>query len=259
VKPAPAVAVVGLGLIGGSLAAALTRAGWRVVGVDRPAVRRRARARGLVAATRARLEDAVRGAQLVVLCAPPRTNLALLRRLMRHAPQDLVVCDVGSVKAPIVGEARRLGMTGFVGGHPMAGRERGGLGVATPDLFRGRPWALCPEAATPAAVKRVRALVDAVGAKPVLITAEDHDRAVAFLSHVPQVVAVALATAAARDPVARRTLGLAGPAWADMTRLARSPRGLWRQILEQNRREVARALEAFGAALRGSRRGRRSR
>jgi len=243
----PTVAVVGLGLVGGSLARALTRAGYAVVGVDRPAVLRLARRAGAVARAEARLERAVSDADVVVLAAGPATNLRLLRRVARAAPRVLVT-DVGSVKAPIVRAAAALGLR-FVGGHPMAGRERSGFAASDADLFRGRAFVLTPVRAAAADVAVVRRLVRAVGARPVVMTPRQHDRAVAFLSHVPQVLAFALDEAARRDPVAARHAGIAGSGFRDMTRLARSPRGLWREILAQNRREVGRALGALRREL----------
>jgi prephenate dehydrogenase len=240
------LAIVGLGLVGGSLARALTRRGHRVVGIDTPAVRRRARRAGAVAETCARLEDALDAVELVVLAAPPDVNVSLLRRVARVAPGH-VVTDVSSVKLPICREAERLGLAGFVGGHPLAGTENAGFGASRADLFAGRPWALV--GGRPASLRRVRRLVRHVGAKPLAVGPAEHDRAVAFLSHLPQLVAWALLDAARRDPVASRLRGLAGPGFRDMTRLAASPAGLWRQILRANATEVDRALEAFLRAL----------
>lgn len=237
------VAVVGLGLVGGSIARALARAGWRVLGVDRPAALRRARAARALTAT-ASLAEAAAEADVVLLAAPPRANILLLRRLARFARPGLVVTDVTSVKGPICREARRLRIAGFVGGHPMAGKERTGFGASSADLFRGRPWILT-SAGRSRPVRAVRAVIRAAGARPVTMDASAHDRAMAYLSHAPQVASWALLDAARRDPVARRHLGLAGPGFRDMTRLAKSPRGLWREILSQNRREVARALGAL--------------
>jgi prephenate dehydrogenase len=252
----PTIAIVGLGLIGGSLARALTRAGYGVIGVDRESVRRRAVRAGAVAGTAGTVEAAAR-MDVIVLAAPPEANLRLLGRLARVARPGLAITDVGSVKRPIVEEARRLGLDGFVGGHPMAGTEGAGFLASSPDLFLRRPWALTP-ARDAAAARRVRSLVLAVGARPVEVEPAAHDRAVAFLSHLPQVVAWALAGAAASDEVAARWLSLAGPGFHDMTRLARSPRALWREILGQNDREVSRALVAFVRELRRPARPRRS-
>jgi prephenate dehydrogenase len=242
------VTVVGLGLVGGSLARALTAAGHHVTGVDSPAVRRRARAAGAVTRTATRLEAAVEGADVVVLAAPPAANVALLSRLARVARPDLVVTDVSSVKGPIVHEAQRLGLASFVGGHPMAGTEKRGFAASSAGLFRGAAWWIVP-AREARATRLVRRLVRAVGARAVVTDAAAHDRVVAFLSHTPQLVAWALAEAARRDPVARRHLRQAGPGFRDMTRLAHSPRRLWRDILEANRTELARALALFWRRL----------
>jgi prephenate dehydrogenase len=237
------VAVVGLGLIGGSLARALTRAGYTVVGVDRADVARRARRARAVARTAARLERAVAEADVIVLAATPAANLRLLRRVARAAPDGLVT-DVGSVKRPIARAAASLRVPRFVGGHPMTGSERSGFAASDADLFRGRPWILTPVRAAAADMALLRRMVAAAGARPVTMTPAQHDRAVAFLSHVPQLAAWALRDAARGDRVTARRLGMAGPGFRDMTRLARSPRRMWREILDQNRDEVVRAVTA---------------
>ena len=248
----PTVIIVGLGLIGGSLAKALTRAGWWVVGVDDERTRRRARKAGAVAGTAADLSKLLAEARLLVLAAPPRANVRFLRAIARQAPPGLVVTDVGSVKAEICAEAVRLGLANFVGGHPMAGATASGFGSSSPDLFVGRPWILVPGAsATPRkALGEVRRLVRAAGGRPVeLSDPDEHDRVMAFLSHLPQLVSWALREAAASEAGAVRHASLAGPGYRDMVRLAASPRSLWSEILEQNRAHVSRALAALHAAL----------
>jgi len=218
--------------------------------VDRPAALRAAHAAKVLDAGFQSLgSEALAGADLLVLAAPPRASLALLRRVARSAPVSLVITDVTSIKRDIVAEARRLGLRRFVGGHPVAGNEGRGFAASRSDLFRARAWILTPEDAEGSAVRAVRSLVRATGARPVAMTAREHDRVLAFLSHVPQIVAWALQAAALRDPSARQRLALAGPGFRDMTRLARSPRALWREILKGNRDEVARALAAFSRAL----------
>ncbi len=249
-KPRPLdVAIVGLGLMGGSLARALSARGLRVLGIDRPAVLRQAQAAGAIAAAASDVE-AARDARLVVLAAPPRTNVSALRRLARGMDERTVITDLGSVKGPICRVARELGLDAFVGGHPMAGRERSGFAASDPQLFEGHPWILTPDGARPQAVAAVRRLARAVGARLRTMTPGEHDRAVAFLSHVPQLVAWAIAGAAQADRVSSRRLSLAGPGFRDMPRLARRPRPLRREILAENREEVARALAAFSRALR---------
>jgi len=242
------VAIVGLGLMGGSLARALTAAGYRVIGVDRPPVLRRARAARAIVQGTPRVEE-VAGAPVIVLSAPPRTNLSLLRRLAHRIGPRTVVTDLGSVKSPICALAKDLGLSRFVGGHPMAGSERQGFRASTADLFRGHPWILTPDGCAPTALLAVRRLARAVGARPHAMRPDEHDRAIAFLSHVPQLVAWAIDGAARGDRVTARYRRLAGPGFRDMTRLARSPRRLWREILIENRREVVRALAVLARAL----------
>ena len=249
----PTVAIVGLGLVGGSLARALSAAGYRVIGYDRPRVLRQARAAGAIAVAARSVPLAVADADIVVLAASPRTNRRLLPQAARAARAGTTLTDVGSVKRGICGDARRRGLTRFVGGHPMAGREASGFAASSPDLFHGRWWILTPEAGTaPSAVRAVRALVRAAGARPVVMPPAEHDRVVAFLSHVPQVVAWALVGAAQQDRVAAAHRDVAGPAFRDMTRLARSPKPLWREILRENRAEVDAALKSLVAQLRRS-------
>ncbi len=238
----PTVGVVGLGLIGGSVARALADQGFRVLGWDRPRVRRQAERAGVVAAA-VSLASLVRSVDVLVLAATPEANLGFLTRLA-DAPPGLVITDVSSVKGPICREAQRLGLRSFVGGHPMAGSEASGFAASSADLFRGRNWILVSEGADKGAVATVKSLVRSLGSKPVHLTASEHDRAMAFLSHGPQVASWALLEAARDDRVAGRLLDLAGTGFRDMTRLARSPRALWREILEQNRREVDRAVTA---------------
>ena len=243
------MAVLGLGLIGGSLARALTAAGYRVVGHDRGPSGRAARRAGAVAALAPSVREAVAGADLVVLAAPPRANRALLSRVTRWAPQAAIT-DVGSVKSPIVRTAEDLGLRRFVGGHPMAGAAHSGFAASRADLFRGGAWILTPtRRAAPEALAAVLRLARAVGARPVVLDAATHDRIMAFLSHVPQLVAWALRDAAQSDGLAARHLALAGPGFRDMTRLAKSPAPLWREVLGDNRAEVRRALAAFRRAL----------
>jgi prephenate dehydrogenase len=155
-----------------------------------------------------------------------------------------VITDVSSVKGEIAREAARLSLSGFVGGHPMAGTEKRGFAASSAGLFRGATWWVVagPDRK---ATRVVRDLVRATGARPVAVDAATHDRAMAFLSHVPQVLAWALLDAARGDEVARRHLRRAGTGFRDMTRLARSPRPLWNDILGANRVEVRRALGAL--------------
>jgi prephenate dehydrogenase len=244
----PEVAIVGLGLVGGSLARALSGGSYKVIGIDRPSVLKRVLKSRIQMSTSPNLSAALE-ADLIVLAAPPEANISLLRTLSTGVAPTTIVTDLGSVKGPICAEARACGLASFVGGHPMAGSERSGFAASTADLFRGNPWILTPNGAPPRALAAVRALTRAVGARTHLMSPREHDRAVAFLSHMPQIVSWAIAAAAGGDPVAGQHLRLAGSGFKDMTRLARSSRSLWLEILGQNDKEVVRAIRSLKRAL----------
>lgn len=244
------VAIVGVGLIGGSIGLAIRRRvrGTRVVGVDRRRVLQRALARRAIDLGRVSLPGGLRGADLVILALPVQGILAVLPRLARHLGPKTLVTDVGSTKELIVAQARRCGLGDrFVGGHPMAGLERSGVEHAEARLLTGAPWILCPPegaARGPSRRQRLARLADLIRrlrARPAILDPRTHDEVVARLSHLPQLLSVALVNAAARGP-ARLSLGLAGPAFRRMSRLAASSPRLWDGILRSNRRRVARAL-----------------
>ena len=277
------VVIVGVGLIGGSLGLAWRRArpDVEVTGVDAPGVLARALERGAIhhgASGDTGLDDAVARADLVVLAAPGPEILALLPRVAARLRPGAHVTDVGSVKGPVVAaSARWLPAGAFTGGHPMAGAERGGIDRADALLFENAAWALTPMAGgftsgapapapadaaahdDPGALARavpplLRALVEATGARPLVLTAERHDRIAAFVSHLPQLVATALAATAgeeaAREPA---LLALAGGGFRDTTRVAASSYALWRGILGANRAPALDALDAFLGTLAGLR------
>jgi prephenate dehydrogenase len=243
------VTLLGLGQIGGSVAHAALTAGfaarvraWTPSGRG-PAV---AESHGIEAA--ASLETAVRGADLIVLAAPPLACLDLLDQLAAGAGGPLgeaVVTDVASTKAEIVERADRLGLR-FVGGHPMAGRETSGYDSADGGLFRDRPWIVTPGSGSDAeAIARVEALAGACGARPVRMVASVHDVAVALISHGPLVVSAALAEAAVSRPEWPVARALAAGGWAGMTRLARGDPEMGAGILATNRAAAAGVLRAF--------------
>lgn len=253
------IVFLGFGLIGGSVALALREAGvaarlvaWTPEGTG-PAEGLR---RGILDEAPRNAAAALEGAGLLILAGPPRSVLAHLRHLggpMRHfLTPDVTVTDVASTKARIVGTADELGIP-FVGGHPMAGRERTGVGAATADLFVDRPWVVIPAAgAASRDVERVQALATATGARPVRVTATDHDLAVAAISHLPLIAAAALVESVTGEgtgwPTARE---LAAGGWRDMTRLARGDESMGADIVATNARPIANRLRAYRDALDG--------
>jgi prephenate dehydrogenase len=248
------LALVGLGLLGGSVAKAA-----RVDGLAREIVavgRRReslepALAEGMVDRITLDIAEGVAGADLCVLCTPVATLTELLPDVWRAAADDVVITDVGSTKAGIVTAAAALSATrplAFVGSHPMAGSERSGYGVSRADLFRGALVVVTPtELTPPAAVKRVTQLWEALGARVAELDPVSHDRAVAAISHVPHLVADALVDAVVRlDP---SFLAFAARGFKDTTRIAASDPRVWREIFQENRRALGEALGAFRQAL----------
>ncbi len=243
---------MGVGVIGGSIGLALRRRHRRarVLGVDRPAALRAARARGALDEATPSLARGLREADLVVLALPVDGILEILPRVARHLAPGAIVTDVGSTKEAIDAAARRQGLAGrFVGGHPMAGSERSGVGHADGALFEGAPWILCPTRGAGSASRRVASLVRRLGAHPALLDPRAHDRVMARLSHLPQLVSVALANAAGAHE-ARPFLHLSGPGLRQMSRLADSPPGLWEAILRTNRGAATRALDDFAREVR---------
>lgn len=230
------VALLGVGQIGGSIARALRADAGGSGRVDRIVAwspsgggPRAALAAGVVDAAAGSLGEAVEGADLVVLAAPPLDCLDLIDALVgvrdRAAPGALFT-DVASTKERIVVAAVNVGLP-FVGGHPMAGSEGIGFGASRADIFRGRPWVIVEGSTSPAdGVARVEALARACGADPLLLDAATHDRAVAAISHVPLVVAAALVEAvigsggAPDRPEWAVESRLAAGGWASMTRVA---------------------------------------
>ena len=247
--PFSTIAIVGLGLIGGSLALAARRAwtGLRVVGVDRGPALDAAR---LLPAFDT-LSDELRvldGADLVVLAAPVRQNIALLPDVHRQVGSSAVVTDVGSTKRAVVDAARTCAGLTFVGGHPLAGAARGGLALARADLFAERPWILTPDGHTDQRiVARLETFVRGVEARVHVLTPEAHDRLLAYLSHLPQLAASALMETVGR--AAGDAIALAGPGLADTTRLAASPATIWQDICATNADDIRPALDALIATL----------
>jgi prephenate dehydrogenase len=247
------VIVIGAGLIGTSIALALREREIEVLLADRDAASVRL-AVELGAGTALPAETADSGepplpADLAVLAVPPAAVAATLRDAQKRG-LAMVYTDVASVKAAPLAEAAELGcdLKTFVAGHPLAGRERSGPAAARADLFLGRPWVLCPTpAAGAAATATVTALARACGAEPLTMDPEEHDRAVALISHAPHVVSAAMA-ARLRDG-SEVALGLSGQGVRDVTRIAAGDPRLWIGILAANAEPVADVLEGVASDL----------
>lgn len=243
------VAIAGVGLIGGSFALALRKSGFtgRILGVSSERTTTQAIRLGVIheAVT---LEAAAARADLLFLAQPVFPLMEDIARLAGNLRPGAIVTDGGSTKGRICAAGRILGPQ-FIGGHPMAGKEARGVEHADANLFQGCNWILTPaEAAhleTPAA-QWLQARIRAFGAKLVILDADEHDRMVANTSHLVQLLSTTLAVTLAEVPGAAR---VAGPASIEMTRVAMSDFGMWRDILATNPENVRAALDAFLANL----------
>jgi prephenate dehydrogenase len=247
------IAVIGTGLVGGSIGLALAGLDHEVVGYDRDGDRlARAKALGALDEVAASVEDAARGADIVFVAVPVGAIVdAVIGALDAGAG---FVTDVGSVKGPVVAAVERArpdAAARFLGGHPMAGSEQEGIDAARRDLFVGATWVLTPTTATDDdAHARLRGLLRSFDAEVVTVTPEHHDVLVAFVSHVPQLASSTLMdVATAHEEEHRALLRLAAGGFRDMTRIAASHPAIWLDILTSNRDAILTALDAYLEAL----------
>jgi prephenate dehydrogenase len=250
------MAIVGLGLIGGSLALAARKAGLvtRILGLDTDAAHREM-------ALASRMVDRVDGgtpgdlstADLVVLAVPVTEIADLLPEVARQVHGRCLVTDVGSVKGPILAAGDAAFPDGrFVAGHPIAGRERSGPAAARADLFEEANWIVTPSARTdPHALEGVAALWRGLGASVVAMEPAWHDEVFAAVSHLPHLVAYALMDAVLAMPKGEERLRFSAGGLRDFTRVAASHPRMWRDIFLMNRDQILKALTAYRAALEG--------
>jgi prephenate dehydrogenase len=265
------VAVLGTGLIGGSFALAARRAllgeqeRVRFVGWDKPAVLERALELGVVDQARAELHEALAGANLVYIALPVGLAIERLPEIARHVAEHALVTDACSTKRAVCAAAEKHFSQAirFLGGHPMAGSEVSGIDGADASLFQGAKYALVAGSGDDASGEEMARiqhsdarianfvrLIEAIGARPIWIDAATHDRAAAFVSHLPQLVSIALAgvTREATDQTGL-PLTLAGRGLRDALRLAGSPYSVWRDIVLTNTDNLDVALDRLSQAI----------
>lgn len=251
------VTIIGVGLIGGSLGLALKRHGFPgvITGVGRRETLEKARAAGAIDEACEELEPAVRQAHLVYLATPISVILDLLARVRQATPPGALVTDAGSTKAQIAergaalfsGNSQSSPAPLFIGGHPLAGSEKRGVANASPDLFRDACYVLTParrEHLEAPVARAFRRWLDCFGARVAVMNAELHDEVVAWISHLPQLVATALASTVL-EKVTEDNLPLAAGGLRDTTRLAGSPYSVWRDICLTNTGNIEEALNAM--------------
>jgi prephenate dehydrogenase len=249
------VAIIGTGLIGGSFALALRALipDVELIGYSHAGSSERARAAGVVDDATTDIASAVRGADLVYVALPIGAAIQSLGSIAKAAAANALVTDACSTKTAICRAAKEhfRGGIQFLGGHPMAGKEQSGVEHAQENLFRGAPYALMGLDSD--ADRRVQAfgeIVRGIGARPIWTDPETHDWAVGIVSHLPQLVSVALARVVQDETdETGLPLSLSGPGLQDMLRLAGSPYEIWRDILLTNTDNVSRALDRLAQAV----------
>jgi prephenate dehydrogenase len=246
------LAVVGVGLMGGSFGLAARRAGAReVLGVSRSReTLELALERGAITAACASVEEAAAAADLVVIATPVRLVVAQVKAALRTAGPATIVTDVGSTKGPLMRALTPDEQRRCIGGHPLCGSETAGVSNARASLYEGATYFLTPGAHVDAeAYGRLNAAVGELGARPVAVDPEEHDRLMAVMSHLPHVLANVLMTQAGQHPGARDALLSAGPSFRDLTRVAGSNRRVWSDIFLENRAALLAAVATFQEGL----------
>ena len=244
VKSLGTVAILGVGLIGGSIGLAVRQRGLsdRVIGIGRkPARLRKAKQLGAVTETTTNIERGVSEADFVIVCTPVQYVVEQVREISQYVRSGTLITDVGSTKQTIVEGLTVLENGHFIGSHPMAGGERGGVGNADADLFEKRTIVVTPEKRTnKAAQSRISKFWKSLGARVMELDCKEHDRAVAVISHLPHTLASVLSTQANA-----KQLALAAGGWIDTTRIAGADPELWLEILRDNNKQVIRAVDHF--------------
>ncbi len=250
------IAVIGLGLMGGSIGLAIKkrRLGWEVVGCTRtPARGRQALRRGAVDRLCASPAEAVKDADLAVFCAPIQTIPQLVRESLHGLSRGTVLTDVGSTRHFLDTDIPRLLKgTGavFVGSHPVAGSEQQGIDAARADLYEGATVLVtAPSGAPEAAVRRVRGFWRRLGGRVAMVDSREHDRLLARTSHLPHMVASLLALTVGRMPGREALAGFCGSGFADTSRVAEGSPEVWLDIVRTNRSNLAEELRAYRAQL----------
>lgn len=260
------ITIVGTGLIGGSFALAARKYGFggRIVGCDRDPVLHEALRRGVVDQAVPDPAEACSGSQIVLLATPVGAIIDLIERIGPALPADAVLTDAGSTKGDILARARQVFGANvgerFLAGHPMAGKEHGGIEHADAELFQGAPWILVASPGQNLLADTFNAyvvLLETMGARIMTMQPEAHDRLCAWVSHVPQMISTALAAtlvdefadAAASAPTLTAVHAVGGRALREMTRISASPYSMWRDIAFTNTKEIEHALQRLEQRL----------
>ena len=254
------IAIIGLGLIGGSLALALKKKsakGTEIIGFSRSTETvARAKDCGVIDQAARGPASAAAGADMVIIATPVMATKDVLASISEHLSPRCLVTDTGSTKVEVMQWAGKYlsSKISFIGGHPMAGKETSGIGEADADLFRGCVYCLTPSpCATPLAVRKMKKLVESIGAKPFFIDAETHDNLVAGVSHLPMLLSAAFVTATMKSRLWPEMAKLAAGGYRDFSRLASGSPEMNRDICLTNREKITDWLDRYIEVLKGYR------
>lgn len=238
------VAIIGTGLIGGSIGLALRKSKIKRIGFDKPVVLRQALKQRAIDEKAESIAETVSDADLVILALPVGEILRVLPEVSERISASAIITDTGSTKKEVYERAGKLGLKNFVGGHPLAGKAENGIRNAEANLFSGRNWFLSP-GWNSTALDRVKVFVKLLGANPFVVEPADHDRMMAAASHLPQLVSTLLAATVAELLTDGELKQFAGPGLKDATRLAASAFSVWGDVFASNREKIGGALERF--------------
>jgi prephenate dehydrogenase len=250
------IAIIGLGLIGGSIGLALkqlAKSGWSIVAyVRRPEIASVALKLGAIDRAETKLSDAVTEAEIVIIATPVLTIKEILSQIADYLSPGCIVTDTASTKLQVMkwAEAILPPTVNFIGGHPMAGKESYGIHAAEAGLFQGCTYCLTPaEKASPQAIDKETNMVKMLGASPLLINAQEHDDLVAGISHLPMLLSAALVSATAKDASWHKMSKLAASGYRDLTRLASGNPEVNAHICLSNQKAILRWIDKFSKEL----------
>ena len=247
------ITIIGVGLIGGSLGLALkeNRPKFKIIGVDRKEVIKKALSRGAIDEGTVNLEEGIKEADIVILATPVKTILDLLPQINPFLKKECLVTDTGSTKKQIVKRANKMLSKDihFIGGHPMVGSEKYGIDSADPHLFQDKTYILTPtNKSNLVALEKMFSIIRIIGAKRLILDPLDHDRIVGAVSHLPQILAVSLTnmiSMLAQEENNNNYFKAIGGGFKDMTRIASSPYKIWEDICKTNQENILKMIQEF--------------
>ena len=247
------ITIIGVGLIGGSLGLALKekKPNFKIVGVDKPEIIKKAIARGAIDEGTVNLEEGTKEADIVIIATPVKTILDLLPKINPFLKRGCLVTDTGSTKGQVVERANKVLSKDvfFVGGHPMAGSEKCGIESANPHLFQDRTYILTPtKKSNLIAIDKIFSLIKMIDANRLILDPLEHDRIVGAVSHLPQIIAVSLINTIGELALLGNNnnyFKAVGEGFKDMTRIASSPYKIWEDICETNQENILEMIQKF--------------